>query len=141
MDERQNRRWENAAKDLRVQPSDQVWNRLENRLDQDHGKIKVQVVKKWMGIAATVLILVVAGIFTLISPPKVSDMLVIQELEEPTIKATFAAYRYVSDINGYYQSEGWKQIREGMHKPIVANAKAKELHQAPPTRIQEDTTM
>jgi len=141
MDERQNKKWREAANNLRVQPTDQIWNRLENRLDQDYGKVPVKVVRKWIGVAASLLILVMAGFHLLVPTPSVPDMLVIQELEEPSLQVTFAAYRYVSDINGYYQSEGWKQISEGMHKPIVVSPQVKVLNQSPSITIQEDTTM
>ncbi len=105
------------AKNLRVEPSDRIWNRLEKRLDQDAGKMKVSTFRRWMAIAASVLLIVSILFLSKISPADHSGGLVIVDLE-PMPAASYASYQYASQFNAIYEQQGWRGFTEGSKKRL-----------------------
>ncbi|NND33629.1 MAG: hypothetical protein HKN76_13645 [Saprospiraceae bacterium] len=123
---------EKAAR-LKIEPSERVWNRLESRLDQDKGKIKITTVRKWITVAASVT-LIVAAFVLLQTPVENQRQMVLQELD-PLPTARFASYRYASQVNAIYERDSWKQISEGTKSRL---RKTNSLDNAPVLN-QEDS--
>ena len=96
------------AKDLEIQPSQRVWDRLEKRLDQDEGKVTASAAWRWSAAAACIGLLI--GTFTFYHSHN-TDM-VFEDLESMP-KATFTAYRYVEQTHQIYLSWDWENIAEG----------------------------
>ncbi len=103
------------SQDLSLSPSERVWDRLENRLDQDKGKVKLTVVKWWLATAAS-LAVIITGAFYLNS--MASSTLQLLELDDTSPKPSFAAYHHASDINAAYENGNWQQIKEGSHRKL-----------------------
>lgn len=121
------------AAQLKINPSDRVWNRLENRLDQDKGKIKISTVRNWIAVAASILVLMVA--FLLVkAPAEKQKQMTLMELD-PLPSASFASYQYASQVNAIYERDSWKQISEGTKARL---RKKNNLDQAPVLH-QEDS--
>lgn len=105
-----------SANDLRINPSDRVWNRLEKRLDQDQDKIKISTLRKWMGIAAGMLIIL--SLFILITVNKSqTQQFVIHDLE-PLPESALASYQFVSQLNEIYEKKTWVNFSEGNRKRL-----------------------
>ena len=113
--------WREKAKSLKVTPSERVWDRLESRLDQDEGKIPHQLISRWVGVAATFLVLLGASLYFFSTPkPHAETVVKTHDLEE--LRPAFAAYRYVNDLKSVYQDKTWPQINEGQHRPLILRA-------------------
>lgn len=104
------------AAELRIQPSDRIWNRLEQRLDQDRDKIKISTVYKWIGIAAGILV-VLSVSFLLPIKNSARQPFVIQDLE-PVPEASLASYQYASQLNEIYEQKTWVNFSEGNRKRL-----------------------
>ena len=101
-----------GAENLRLQPSERVWNRLEKRLDQDKGKIRISIIKKWTAIAASfALIITVISIY---SGPK-ETLVDIEELNT-SAQTSFARYAQAVALNNVYAKSDWRNISEGEYK-------------------------
>lgn len=102
------------AQDLRIEPSERVWNRLEKRLDQDRDKIKISTFHKWMAIAAGIVLII--SVFSLITIERsLKPQFVIEDLE-PLPNASFASYQYASQLNEIYERGTWVNFSEGNRK-------------------------
>lgn len=104
------------AAELRIQPSERIWNRLEQRLDQDRDKIKISTVYKWIGIAAGILV-VLSVSFLLPIKNSARQPFVIQDLE-PVPEASLASYQYASQLNEIYEQKTWVNFSEGNRKRL-----------------------
>lgn len=100
---------------LRVEPSDRVWTRLEQRLEQDKGKIKISTLKRWMAVAASLAILIMAGMLLNHSNERT---LALTELEP--VRATFVSSKYANELR-YVYSERFGGINEGSTTSISSN--------------------
>jgi hypothetical protein len=119
---------------LKITPSDRVWNRLESRLDQDQGKIKVSTIRRWVAIAASLLVVTIT--YFLVGPvPDKSNKMVLVELESVP-NASFASYQYANQFNSIYERDGWKQISEGTKRRLKGK---RDQSVFPTVRSQEDT--
>ena len=105
------------AKNLRIEPSDRVWDRLESRLEQDRGKVEFSVVKLWIAIAASMLVLL-ASIFYLFTSQPTATFANLEELQDVTARPSFAVYHQVNDVNAAYQQGNWQQINEGSNQRL-----------------------
>ncbi len=105
MKEQKYHKLQRKADDLQVQPSDRVWHRLEHRLDQDRGKISISAIRKWMSIAAGIL-LIMATIFLSTTRYVSSETLVLTDLEASP-HASFTARHYIAELNAIYSQQGW----------------------------------
>jgi len=114
------------ARHLRLEPSMRVWDRLESRLDQDKGKVKSSVVKLWMGVAAS-LFLVLASVFYLSRSQPPTTFANLEELQDVTHRPSFAVYHQVSDVNAAYKQGNWQQINEGSNKRLKQGGELKML--------------
>ena len=139
MDNQSHNRWLKEAEGLRVQPDERVWYRLEQRLEQDQNKVPKAELKRWIGIAASLLIMISIGIYWLVTGLSNTEELAIHDLEEAKHEVSFAAYQHVSDINGFYESEGWRQINEGNHLSIVVATHQRNLNVKPAMLETSDT--
>ena len=111
---------------LRLEPSMRVWDRLESRLDQDKGKVKSSVVKLWMGVAASLLV-VLASVFYLSRSQPTTTFANLEELQDITHRPSFAVYHQVSDVNAAYKEGNWQQINEGSNKRLKQGGELKML--------------
>ncbi len=141
MDSMHKNDWQRAADKLKMEPNERVWTRLEHRLDQDTGKVSISRIRQWMGIAATLLLLIGFALFSMVDIRTPKEIIVIQDLEERTPKVTFAAYQHVSDINRFYESDQWKQIDEGRHKPLILSSNQKSFNTVPSKLAEEDSSL
>ncbi len=103
--------WQTAANHLRVEPSPRVWHRLEGKLDQDKGKVEVQVVRRWLAVAASVVLATAVAYWTVSSYHY--DLVQTEELRLETPQPSFAVYTQVGDLNAQYATQSWKRINEG----------------------------
>jgi hypothetical protein len=98
---------------LRIQPSERVWHRLESRLDQDKGKVRISALRKWIGMAASIGLLFLV-IFTISKKP--NDALAnVQELQSKP-NASFALYTQAVTLNDVYSNSSWQKIPEGNYR-------------------------
>lgn len=108
------------ANNLRITPSDRVWDRLERRLEQDQNKVKVSTFRKWMAIAAGMLLFVTS--FFLVTLEKVNrTQFVIQDLEALP-GAYFASYQFANELNELYEQGTWTNFSEGNRKRLKSTA-------------------
>ena len=133
MDRKEYKNIREKAGKLRVAPSGRVWNRLENRLDQDRGKVKISTIRKWIAIAAGLLVLVFVS-FWFGVPEEKQKQVVLMELD-PLPAASFASYQYASQVNAIYEQDSWRQISEG----TKARLRSKNDQSPPPVLSQEDS--
>ena len=122
------------ADELRITPSDRVWSRLERRLDQDQGKIKLSTIRRWLAVAASILIVAIAY-FVAGPMPEKSKKMVLVELKTPP-SASFVSYQYANQVNAIYERDSWKQISEGTKSKLKGKT---ERSSDPNIRSQEDT--
>ena len=122
------------ADELRITPTDRVWHRLERRLDQDQGKIKLSTIRRWLAVAASILVVAIAYFLTDPIPEK-SRKMVLVELESLP-RASFASYQYANQVNAIYERDSWKQISEGTKSKLKGKT---ERSSDPNIRSQEDT--
>lgn len=114
------------ARDLRLEPSIRVWDRLESRLDQDIGKVRSSVVKLWIGVAASLLV-VLASVYYLNRSQPSTTFANLEELQDITHRPSFAVYHQVSDVNAAYKQGNWQQIKEGSNKKLRQGGDLKML--------------
>ncbi|NND06813.1 MAG: hypothetical protein HKN87_10580 [Saprospiraceae bacterium] len=117
------------ARDLRIEPTDRVWDRLESRLEQDKGKVKFSVVKLWIAIAASMLVLL-TSIFYLFTSEPTATFANLEELQDVTARPSFAVYHQVNDVNAAYQRGNWQQINEGSNPRLKQHRGLKILESA-----------
>ena len=126
--------WQREAEGLRLSPSVRVWERLENRLDQDKGKVSIRHLRKWLTLAASVIVLIAAGF--LINQGLQPVMTVVEELEGNTSQPYMAVYRHASDIKAAYADGNWVHIKEGSREKL----KTSRLH-APVDYVPREDTL
>ncbi len=131
--------WREKAKSVKVTPSERVWDRLESRLDQDEGKVPRQQISRWVGVAASLLLLCGASLY-FFSAPKPQAETVVKTLELEELRPAFAAYRYVNDLKSVYQDKNWPQIIEGQHRPLVLSANYRYPASAPVLDHRSDSS-
>lgn len=102
-----------AANELRIQPSDRVWDRLEERLDQDKGKVSMQSIYRWAAVAAALVggILVVPQLLPI--KTDTASVVLLVDLTESSPKASYAVYEHASVINALYDQHNWRDLNEG----------------------------
>ena len=112
----------NRISEERDMPSGRVWDRLESRLDQDKGKVSLKYMYRWMGIAASILLVlaIYSNIQTANQPS--SHIQVVEEIKPAAPLAAFAVYEHASDINAVYSQSNWQSIKEGTKKSLLAKA-------------------
>ena len=101
------------GKDLRVLPSQRVWHRLEARLEQDKGKVRISALRKWVGIAASIGLLFI--VFFTISQKSNESLTHVQELQAGP-DASFALYTQAVALNHLYSEFNWQNISEGNYQ-------------------------
>ena len=108
------------AQDLRINPSERVWDRLEKRLDQDQDKIKIGTFRKWMAIAAGI-VLAISMFFLITIERTLKPQFVLEDLESLP-GASFASYQYASELNEIYERGTWVNFSEGNRKRFKSNS-------------------
>jgi len=104
---------------LKVDPSDRVWNRLEQRLDQDKGKVKAATLRYWGAVAAAILLLITASTLMIFSSGPNNQLAQIEL--QPLPIASFASYQHVGRVNEIYSQHEWRVIEEGTKKRLRVN--------------------
>ncbi len=119
MSEHMKRDWQEKANAMRMEPSSRVWERLEKRLDQDRGKVRISVLKRWTAIAATMAILLTSvALIWQFKGYHEQQITFLEELEDSAPTPSFAVYRQAGDINAAYARGSWKQINEGSKEQL-----------------------
>ena len=125
--------WQREADQLRLTPDNRVWERLENRLDQDKGKVSIHALRKWLAIAASAAILITAGF--LISRSMQPVITMVEELDSTTPQPYMAVYRHASDIKAAYADGKWVHIKEGSREKL----RTSNLHRSESHSSRKDT--
>ena len=116
----QNQQFKQKSDQLRVDPSERVWNRLEKRLDQDRDKVKISTFRKWMAFAASLLLLVTMLFLPNRTTQSSNDWATV-DLEQPP-EASFAAYQNAGEFNVIYDQMGWKGFSEGSKRRLKSRS-------------------
>jgi len=102
-----------------IDPSERVWNRLEQRLDQDKGKVTSTTIKYWGTVAAAILFLIAS--FSILFFSSYEDRQLAQIDLQPLPTASFASYQDAGKVNEIYSQHEWRQIEEGTKKRLKVN--------------------
>lgn len=121
------------ALNLRIEPDRQAWERLERRLDQDRDKIKVSTIRRWLMIAASLLILVALTAISGMIRTERSHLVVVTDLEDIPA-ASYAYYHYASQLNAIYEQQGMLDFTENVRRRLSTPSRQDKTHPAEKNR-------